>query len=363
MNRIFIPIFLIAVLLNACGGPSENLTPSAREISFTDSLKSIVSVDTVQLDEVAEELTLNGRITFNQEQVARVFPLFGGTVTAVYAEIGDHVNKGDVLATIRSGEVAEYEKQRKEAEQQLIVARRHQQSIEDMYVSGIASEREVAEARQVLRNAEAEEKRMSEIFSIYHLSGQSQYLVKAPVSGFIVEKNITKEMQLRSDETAEMFTISGLENVWVLADVYESDISKVYEGAPVRITTLAYAGREFTGKIDKVYHMLHEESKIMNIRVKLANDTYLLKPGMFANVYVRTKASERKLPRVDSHTLVFEDGKNYVVVADAEDQLAVREVEVYRQSGKVCYLSSGVFPGDRILNRNVLLVYNALNAD
>ena len=59
------------------------------------------------------ELTLNGRVTFNQEQVARVYPIFGGTVTEVHAETGDYVQKGEVLAVIRSGEVADYEKQRK----------------------------------------------------------------------------------------------------------------------------------------------------------------------------------------------------------------------------------------------------------
>ena len=70
--------------------------------------------------------------------------------------------------------------------------------------------------------------------------------MKAPVSGFIVEKNINKEMQIRSDQNDEMFVISGLENVWVMADVYESDISKVHENAPVRITTLAYPGKELS---------------------------------------------------------------------------------------------------------------------
>ena len=363
MNRILFPVCLCAALLSACAGPSETSQVTSQELFLTDSLKSIVSVDTVCLHEVTDELTLNGRVTFNQEQVARVFPIFGGTVTDVHAEIGDHVRKGDVLATIRSGEVADYEKQSKEAEQQLIIARRSLQSVQDMFESGMASERDVLQARQELSNAEAEERRISEIFSIYHISGKSLYQVKAPVSGFIVEKNINKEMQLRSDQNDEIFIISGLEKVWVMADVYESDISKVREGAPVRITTLAYPGKEFTGKIDKVYNMLNEESKTMNVRVKLSNNNYLLKPGMFTNVCVQSKASDKELPRIDSHALVFEGGKNYVVVVEADGRLAVREVAVYKQLSKECYLSSGIAAGGRILNKNVLLVYNALNAD
>lgn len=363
MNRILLPACLCAALLSACGGQTEAPQETTRELFLTDSLQNVVSVDTVHIHEVADELTLNGRVTFNQEQVARVFPIFGGTVTEVSAEIGDHVRKGDILAVIRSGEVADYEKQKKEAEQQLIIARRNLQSVQDMFASGMASERDVLQARQELGNAEAEEKRITEIFSIYHLAGKSLYIVKAPVSGFIVEKNINKEMQIRSDQNDEMFVISGLENVWVMADVYESDISKVHENAPVRITTLAYPGKEFTGKIDKVYNMLNDESKTMNVRVKLTNENYLLKPGMFTNVSVISRSSDKQLPRIDSHALVFEDGKNFVVTVDAAGKLAVKEVEVYRQLSKECYLSSGAQEGDRILNKNVLLVYNALNAD
>ncbi len=363
MNRILLPACLCAALLSACGGQTEAPQETTRELFLTDSLQNVVSVDTVHIHEVADELTLNGRVTFNQEQVARVFPIFGGTVTEVSAEIGDHVRKGDILAVIRSGEVADYEKQKKEAEQQLIIARRNLQSVQDMFASGMASERDVLQARQELSNAEAEEKRITEIFSIYHLAGKSLYIVKAPVSGFIIEKNINKEMQIRSDQNDEMFVISGLENVWVMADVYESNISKVHENAPVRITTLAYPGKEFTGKIDKVYNMLNDESKTMNVRVKLTNENYLLKPGMFTNVSVISRSSDKQLPRIDSHALVFENGKNFVVTVDADGKLAVKEVEVYRQLSKECYLSSGVQEGDRILNKNVLLVYNALNAD
>ena len=372
MNRILLPACLCAALLSACGGQTEAPQETTRELFLTDSLQNVVSVDTVHIHEVADELTLNGRVTFNQEQVARVFPIFGGTVTEVSAEIGDHVRKGDILAVIRSGEVADYEKQKKEAEQQLIIARRNLQSVQDMFASGMASERDVLQARQELSNAEAEEKRITEIFSIYHLAGKSLYIVKALVSGFIIEKNINKEMQIRSDQNDEMFVISGLENVWVDRKstrlnsshlVISYAVFCLHENAPVRITTLAYPGKEFTGKIDKVYNMLNDESKTMNVRVKLTNENYLLKPGMFTNVSVISRSSDKQLPRIDSHALVFENGKNFVVTVDADGKLAVKEVEVYRQLSKECYLSSGVQEGDRILNKNVLLVYNALNAD
>ena len=279
-----------------------------------------------------DELTLNGRVTFNENQVAHVYPMFGGTVTELKAEIGDFVRKGDVLAVIRSGEVADYEKQLKEAEQQLLLARRNMDATQDMYASGMASDKDVLQAKQELTSAEAEERRI-------------------------------KDMQLRPDQSEELFTISGLSDVWVMADVYESDISKVSEDASVRISTLAYPDKMFVGTIDKVYHLLNSESKTMNVRIKLKNEEYLLKPGMFTNVSVKCKADGTSMPRIDAHALVFEGGKNYVVVVEPDQRLQVKEVDVYKQLSKECYIRSGLSEGDRVLNNNVLLVYNALNAD
>ena len=249
------------------------------------------------------------------------------------------------------------------AEQQLLLARRNMDATQDMYTSGMASDKDVLQAKQELATAEAEERRIKEIFSIYHFSGNAFYQLKSPVSGFIVEKQISRDMQLRPDQGDALFTISGLSDVWVMADVYESDISKVSEGADVRISTLAYPERTFSGTIDKVYHLLDSESKTMNVRIKLKNEDYLLKPGMFTNVSVKCKAEDTSMPRIDSHALVFEGGKNYVVTVEPDQRLKIKEVDVYKQLSKECYVRSGLSEGDRVLNNNVLLVYNALNAD
>ena len=360
MNHNIFLLGLFFPLLCNCSAPAEQTDTTNGGIFLTDSLKQVVAIDTVSIQEVTMELTLNGRVTFNQEQVARVYPIFGGTVTEVHAETGDYVQKGEVLAVIRSGEVADYEKQQKDAAQQVLTARRAMDATQDMYVSGIASERDMLQAKQELAAAEAEDKRVKEVFSIYHLLGNSIYQVKSPVAGFIVNKNISKDMQIRSDQSEELFTVSGLENVWVMADVYEGDISKVKEGATVRITTLAYKDMEFTGTIDKVYHMLDRESKTMSVRVKLRNEKYMLKPGMFTNVYVQSAVKGESMPCVNAHAVIFEDGKEYVVYVSKEGYLQMREISVYKQTEKFCYLRSGLKDGDRIVDRNALLVYNEL---
>ena len=362
MNRISIIIALIgSFCIAACSSQHEKPTIISSELLLTDSLLQIVTVDSITLETVNDDLAINGRITFNQSNVSRVFPTFDGIVTDVKVEIGDYVNKGDILAVVRSGEVADYEKQRKEASQQVLIAQRNLESTQDMYASGMASERDLLQAQQEISSAEAEIRKINEIFSIYHIRGNSFYEMKAPSSGFIIEKNIHNEMQLRPDQNEEMFIISGLEDVWVMGDVYESDINKVHHGDIVRITTLAYPDKELSGKIDKVYPMLNEESKTLGVRIKVNNENMQLKPGMFAQILISNSKQTKELPCIDSQTIIFENGKNYVVTVGANSELASQEVIIYKQHNNKSYIESGINSQDRIINKNALLVYNALN--
>lgn len=77
----FLPCILLTTVLGACSGKGEQTNVEPTALCLTDSLSRIVSVDTVHVQEVIDELTLNGRVTFNENQVAHVYPMFGGTVT------------------------------------------------------------------------------------------------------------------------------------------------------------------------------------------------------------------------------------------------------------------------------------------
>lgn len=359
-NKNLLIFLLLFPLLCGCGKQTVK-QESIQQILLTDSLKQIVSIDTVQEVIPNNELLLNGRVTFDAERVAHVYPIFGGTITEVNVETGDFIKKGDVLAVIRSSEVADFEKQEKEAEQQVLLSKRNLGAVRDMFRCGMASDRDVLQAEQEAANAFAEQKRIKEVYSINHITGNSTYEVRSPVSGFVINKNISKNMQIRSDRDDEMFTVSGLGDVWVMADVYEGDISKVKEGADVRITTLAYGkGKEFTGQIDKVYNILDDESKTMKVRVRLNNKDYLLKPGMFTNVYVQCRIEGEVVPRIPARAVIFDDGKQYVILVGDGEVLQIRQVAVLRQTDKYCFLKSGLKAGDRVIHENAILLYNAL---
>lgn len=348
------------LLMGSCSknnGSSNNLSVTY----LTDSLRKVVTVETVQNHAFADELVLNGHVDCDPNNVAHIFPMFGGTVIRMGATVGDYVHKGQVLAIVRSGEVADYEKQKNDADLQLITARREKSAMHDMYKGGMASDRDLLQADQTLKNAQAERRRLHEIYAIDHIVGPSTYAIKAPISGFITEANINPDMQIRPDQDEQLFTIAGLDNVWIIADVYENDISKVKTGASATVKTLAYGDDKlFYGTVDKVYPVLDAESKTEQLKINLSNKGYLLKPGMYTNVYVSVPTGHATCPAVPAEAVIFDDDKDYVVVVDSKNVLSYRKVQLIKETSTLDYVAAGLNAGDRIIVHNALLVYNSL---
>lgn len=347
------------LLLAGCARTKAPVFENAPLI-LTDSLLQVVRIDTVKLKEKTDELVLNGKVEFDQERVATVAAPFGGTVTEVAVELGDYVDKGQTLAVIRSSEVAEIEKQHVEATQDVAVAERNLREKEDLFNSGLVSEKERLEARQQSATANAELERVKASLALYHMESGAKYRLVAPVAGFVAEKSINCDMQLRSDREEDLLKICGLDDVWVMADVYQSDIRNIREKQQVRITALSYPEAEFTGEIDKIYNMLDAESKTMKVRVKLRNGGHLLKPGMFTTVRVRMDDTVRLYPAVPSDSVIFENGEYYTVVVAPDKKMEIRTVELCGQHDNVSFLKSGVNAGETVICKNALLVFNQL---
>lgn len=350
-------VALLTVVLTGCNSsttPDHIDKPTSKHVNL---LKAAL-IDTARLERTNNELSLTGKVTFNQDQVVKVFPLVGGHIEALKVDLGDYVRKGQVLAIIRSGDLADLEQATVAARGELAVAQKNMQVTEGMNKAGFSSERDLVASREQLQAAKGEVSRVTERRRILGGSGSS-YVVKAPMSGFIVEKSASAGMELRSDDPENLFTISNLDRVWILANVYESDLAHVHEGDPALITTISYPDKAFKGHIDKIFNVLDPASKTMKVRVTLDNADYRLKPEMFANVNV-TYAGKDERVTIPARAVVFDKNRNYVVAVDRQNNPVVREVNLYRTIGDKTYLTAGLSPGDRVVSRNQLLIYNAL---
>src|SRR6478752_1042603 len=206
-------------LLTGCNSTDDTPTQVAnQDYCLTDTIASMIKVDEAHLKPVEDELQLSGKITFDEQKVFKVFPLVGGYVQEVKVELGDYVQKGQILAVLKSGEVADFKQQLIEAQSKLQLAEKNLDVTQDMYKAGLSSQKDFITAQQERKNAKAQLARLKEIFSIYNVGNGSDYVVKAPASGFIVEKKINADMQVRPDNADNLFTISSMNEIWVMAN-------------------------------------------------------------------------------------------------------------------------------------------------
>ena len=324
-----------------------------------DSLMNQIVLDTVRTKPEFNELNLIGKVTFDQEKVVRIYPLVSGNVTDVKVTLGSHVEKGQVLAVIKSSEMAGAENDLVTARSNLAISEKNFAAATDMFKSGILSEREYISAQKELDKARSEFERAGTVLSIYGSNSQHDYLVKAPISGFIVEKFVNTNMQIRTDNSNNLFTISDLKNVWVLANVYESDIAGVKENENVEITTISYPDIRYSGKIDKIYNMLDPDNKTMKVLIKLENYDYKLKPEMFAKVMVHQNTGKSMLA-IPSKAVIFDRNQYWVLVYNDKCDIQTRKVDKLAQNSIYTYVQSGIKPGERVITTRQLLLYNAM---
>ena len=348
---------LMSLTFTSCSGNKTEKKEDVVEIS--DSLIKGMTVGIARNTQVRNELKLTGKVVADQSKQIEVYPLVGGVVKSVSVELGDYVEKDQILAVIRSADVADFEKQFIDAKSDYESAKKNKQVAEDMYASKLMSERDYLQAKQDFNKAEANLTKTQELQKIYSISNSSDYVVKAPIAGFIIEKNINKDMEIRADNSQAMFTVSQLNDVWVLANVYETDIDKVKEKDTVFVTTIAYPDKVYKATIDKVYNVLDPQTRVMKIRVKLNNPDYLLKPEMYANVVVNYAEPESMIT-ISSSALVFDNSNNYVLVYGGGKNFTVKKVDLYKTIGAKAYIRSGLKEGDKIVTANQLLIYNAL---
>jgi len=362
----FLMLTPAAFWVSACNNSHANDDAPApkTQVCVTDSMAKIIRIDSAVLDHVDDELKLSGEISFNDNKVVKLFPFSSGRVLEVKVSLGDKVSKGQPLAVIKSADVAGNYSDLSTAGNDMAIAKRAMDNQESLYKSGIASEREYMEAKENYNKALSSYNKIKEQIAINgggHTDGNGAYTITAPISGYVVEKKINQGGFIRNDNTDNMFTIGDISDIWVWANVYETDIARVKEGFKASITTLAYPDKVFTGVVDKVNEVLDPVTKVMKIRVRLANQGSMLKPEMFANITIKNQELKKAIS-IPEQALVNDNGKSFVVVYHDKCNLELKQVTVLKITEGKAYISSGVSAGDRVISQNQVLLYRALTS-
>jgi len=355
---IFLPFFIV---LFSCKHKQEDI-PVSKKICISDTMAAIVKIDSAQWSNMSDELKLSGEVNFDDRKLTRVFAFSSGQVLNVNVSVGDKVNKGQVLAVIKSADIAGNYSDLATAGNDLAIAKKQMDNEESLFKNGIASEREYMQAKESYQHALTTQNKIRDQIAINgsgKTSANGTYVLTAPQPGYIIEKKINQGAFIRSDANDNLFTIGDISDVWVWANVYETDIAKVKTGYDAAITTLAYPDKIFNGKVDEVYNVLDPVTKVMRIKIKLLNSDQSLKPEMFANIAITNPQGEKAIS-IPKEAVLPDGGKNYVVIYHSNCDLKVQEVQLLKTIGDRTFIKSGLKQGDKILCNNQVLFYRAL---
>jgi cobalt-zinc-cadmium efflux system membrane fusion protein len=275
-------LLLGALALNACATPEAEVAKAGAPIQ---AVSQYGPAEAAAL-ETPSELVLSGEIAADADHTARVFPRVGGEVLRVGADLGDEVRQGQVLAQLRSSEIADLQNQHTAATADLAVATKNLAVAAELHQAGISAEQDVYKAEKEVQRAAGTATKSQRQMGVYGVANGSTYTLRAPLAGYIIEKNLTPGMRFTAAQVQAAFTVANLDQVWVMASVFETDLSRVRVGQAVEITTLSYPDAPLQGRIDRVSNVLDHESKALQVRCVLANPGHCLKPGMHAQVRV-----------------------------------------------------------------------------
>jgi RND family efflux transporter MFP subunit len=361
----------IAIASAGCGDHSSAASSGDAESSAPRPTPGAVTVDqnmlaSIKVEPIVEQETTNvlavaGKVQFDEERVARVLVPLGGQVINLHVKIGDPIRKGETLCAINSREAAAAVGDFIEARKDVELAEKTAGMTEDLFQHEAASRIALQQAQSDLAKARSRAARTEEALRVLGLSPSDDLSrfngrvpILAPIAGVVIDRKVTDGQFVQTDSTP-IITIADLSAVWVIGDVFERDLHLASVGQTATITTSAYPGEKFSGRVNYISDAIDPATRTAKVRVSVANPRNRLKPEMFAAVSLDVAARERAI-LVPADAVFTEGGRTFVYEETGRGRFVRRPVEIAQGDGSERRVVSGLHPGDRIVVDGALLL-------
>jgi cobalt-zinc-cadmium efflux system membrane fusion protein len=250
-----------------------------------------VAEDDVKRRGIDDVLVSSGRLSFDEGRVAHITSPVSGRVVRIDGNLGQHVDKGQILALLKSPDLGDATSALAKASADLIASEHAYRRLEGLRAEGGASEAAVEQAQDAWRTARAEVERAQEKVALLHAGRNvtETYPLTAPIAGTILARNVTPGFEIQGTYSGgsqpELFTVGDLDQVWLYADVYESDLGRVHEGQAIDLTVVGIP-TAFRGTIDYLADMLDPQTRTARLRCTIDNPEHKLEPEMYGTVRV-----------------------------------------------------------------------------
>lgn len=313
--------------------------------------------------QISTILTLPGEIRFNEDRTAHVVPKLAGVVTAVHAQLGETVQRGQLLAVLASSALSEQRSELLTAQKRLALASTTLERERKLWQDKISAEQDYLQARQTHAEAELAVQNARQKLSVLGTGAApgaqlNQLELRAPFSGVVMEKHLALGEAIKED--ANVFTISDLATVWADFAVPPQDLNRVRVGDTVSVRATAFAAQA-EGRITYVGSLLGEQTRTANARVALTNPERAWRPGLFVNVDVQSGRSAAAVT-VAADAVQTVDGQPAVFVRTATGFVA-QPVVLGRSDGKLTEILQGLPAGARYAAANSYVLKAELGKD
>jgi cobalt-zinc-cadmium efflux system membrane fusion protein len=292
--------------------------------------------------------------------IARTVPvisLASGRIVDIRARLGDTVKKGQLLLRVRSDDISGgFDAYRKAISDELL-ARKQLDRAKILYEHGAIAQGDLEVAQDTEDDAKTTLDTSTEHL---HLLGSDPDNPKgivdivAPVSGVITDQEVTNGAAVQAYATPNPFTISDLSSVWIVCDVYESDMANVRVGQPADIKLNAYPDKVLKGTISNIGSILDPNIRTAKVRIELANPGGMMRPGMYgtATLFGKEKLAYTAVP---SSAIVHLHDRDWVFVPVQEKFKRIQVVSGDQLPNNMQEILSGLRPGQQVVTNAINL--------
>jgi cobalt-zinc-cadmium efflux system membrane fusion protein len=349
---------LALALLAACGPDAPPRAPEAGPSISGTTVRFARRPDGLRAEPVVDAgttaLTVPGRLAWDEDRTVRIFSPFAGRVIRPLAQVGDTVKVGQPLAELASSEFGQALADARRAETDQKLAEDSLARQRELYEAGLVAQKELRSAEAEQARAVIERQRAQGRLTQAGATGGTNFLLRAPIAGVVVERTLNPGQELRPDQgSTPLFVVTDPSRLWAWLDAPEGalpQVSPLPPGTALTLRSAAWGEREFEGRLVRKEDSIDPELRTLRMRASVANAQRLLKAGMYvtATFPLPPEAGSQLLEHVPVSAVLLVDGRRCVFVEDGERGYTRVEVRVVReQAGRAALL--GLEPGQRVV--------------
>jgi membrane fusion protein, heavy metal efflux system len=366
--------FLFAFTLVSCGSNeqanqmtsfsaqgSRSETPAL--FTIPQDQMSHVQVVSVQPTKLTRTLRLTGAVAYNAFKTTPVITQVGGPVSRILVVPGQQVKEGQPMLEVSSPDYSQLLDAYLKAADSFRLADKNYARAKDLYEHHAIAERDLQQAESDRTQAEADRNAAEQGMKILGIKNpedlakapsSAQIPVLAPIDGEVVERLVSPGQVMQAG-TTQAFTISDMSTVWVLANVYQSDLSYVRDGDDVVVQTDAYPDT-FHGKISYVSPALDPNTRTLQARIVVDNKGQKLKRDMYCTVTVTAGTVPNAIAVPDAAVLRDDQNQPFVYLAVNANQFGRRPVDIGQSQNGQTQITKGLATGDKVVGNGSLFL-------